>query len=131
VTSAAVTPASAFATGRTAVPDAVRVCLGAARDREQLERGLRVFATHALERRTIFINNQAVEFSPARFVRPVSWLVAVLFGLFYGVEGMRVGGARKLKIAPHLGYRDKGVPGVIPPNAVLIAEITFVEERDL
>lgn len=46
----------------------------------------RVFATHALERRTIIINNQPVEFSPARFVRPVSWLVAVLFGLFYGVE---------------------------------------------
>lgn len=39
-----VTPASAFAIGRTAVPDAVRVCLGAARDREQLERGLRVLA---------------------------------------------------------------------------------------
>jgi DNA-binding transcriptional MocR family regulator len=40
----AVTPASAFATGRTSVPDAVRVCLGAARDRHQLERGLRVLA---------------------------------------------------------------------------------------
>lgn len=39
-----VTPASAFATGRTAVPDAVRVCLGAARDHDQLERGLRVLA---------------------------------------------------------------------------------------
>jgi DNA-binding transcriptional MocR family regulator len=37
-----VTPASAFATGRTGVPDAVRVCLGAARDRAELERGLRV-----------------------------------------------------------------------------------------
>jgi len=39
-----VTPASAFATGRTAVPDAVRVCLGAARDRDQLQRALRVLA---------------------------------------------------------------------------------------
>src|SRR5206468_1294184 len=39
-----VTPASAFATGRTGVPDAVRVCLGAARDRDELERGLRVLA---------------------------------------------------------------------------------------
>ena len=39
-----VTPASAFATGRSAVPDAVRVCLGAARDHDQLERGLRVLA---------------------------------------------------------------------------------------
>jgi len=46
----------------------------------------RVFATHALERRTIIINNQPVEFSPARFVRPVSWVVALLFGLFYGLE---------------------------------------------
>ncbi len=38
------TPASAFATGRGGVPDAVRVCLGAARDRGELERGLRVLA---------------------------------------------------------------------------------------
>ena len=39
-----VTPASAFAVGRSGVPDAVRVCLGAARDRAELERGLRVLA---------------------------------------------------------------------------------------
>jgi hypothetical protein len=48
-------------------------------------------------------------------------------GLFYGVEGMRVGGTRRLEIAPHLAYADRGVPGVIPPNAVLIAEITVLE----
>jgi uncharacterized membrane protein (UPF0182 family) len=48
----------------------------------------KVFAAHALERRTIIINNQPVEFSPGRFIRPVSWLVAGLFGLFYGV-GMK------------------------------------------
>jgi len=40
----AVTPASAFATGRAGVPDAVRVCLGAARDHGELERGLRALA---------------------------------------------------------------------------------------
>jgi DNA-binding transcriptional MocR family regulator len=39
-----VTPAPAFAIGRGAVPDAVRVCLGAARDRAALERGLGVLA---------------------------------------------------------------------------------------
>ena len=46
-------------------------------------------------------------------------------GLFYGVEGMRVGGTRRLEIAPHLGYGERGVPGVIPPGAVLISEITL------
>lgn len=45
----------------------------------------RAFAAHVMERRTILINNQPVEFSPARFIRPVGWLVAVLFGLFYGL----------------------------------------------
>ena len=48
-------------------------------------------------------------------------------GLFYGVEGMRVGGTRRLEIAPHLAYADRGVPGVVPPNAVLIAEISVLE----
>src|SRR6185503_4656059 len=52
--------------------------------------------------------------------------VYLINGLFYGIEGMRVGGTRKLKISPHLAYRDKGVPGVIPPNAALIAEVTVL-----
>jgi len=43
----------------------------------------------------------------------------VIPGLEYGVEGMREGGERTLRVAPHLGYRDKGVPGIIPPDAVL------------
>lgn len=47
-------------------------------------------------------------------------------GLFYGVEGMRVGGTRRLEIAPHLAYGDRGVPGVIPAGA-LLAEITVLE----
>lgn len=47
-------------------------------------------------------------------------------GLFYGVDGMRVGGTRRLQIAPHLGYGDRGVPGVIPAGALLIAEITVI-----
>ena len=50
-------------------------------------------------------------------------------GVFYGVEGMRVGGTRRLKIAPHMAYGDRGVPGMIPPNAVLIVEITILAER--
>jgi hypothetical protein len=49
-------------------------------------------------------------------------------GLLYGVEGMRVGGTRRLEIAPHLGYGDRGVPDVIPPGALLTAEITILDD---
>jgi hypothetical protein len=52
---------------------------------------------------------------------------ALINGLFYGIEGMRVGGTRRLEIAPHLGYAERGVPGVIPANALLIAEITILD----
>jgi len=52
---------------------------------------------------------------------------SLINGLFYGVEGMRVGGTRRLEIAPHLAYGDKGLPGTIPPGALLVAEITFLE----
>jgi hypothetical protein len=51
----------------------------------------------------------------------------LISGLFYGVEGMRVGGTRRLEIAPHLAYGDRGVPGVIPAGAVLTAEITIAD----
>jgi hypothetical protein len=51
---------------------------------------------------------------------------SLVSGLFYGVEGMRVGGTRRLEIAPHLAYGDRGVPGVIPPGALLTAEITIL-----
>ena len=49
-------------------------------------------------------------------------------GLFQGIEGMRIGGRRKLKISPHLAYGEKGIPGKIPAQAVIIAEIEFIEE---
>lgn len=51
-------------------------------------------------------------------------------GLFYGVDGMRIGGTRRVEIAPHLAYGDQGVPGVIPAGAMLTAEITILEKRD-
>jgi uncharacterized protein len=52
---------------------------------------------------------------------------SLVSGLFYGVQGMRLGGTRRLEIAPHLAYGDRGVPGVVPPGAVLVAEITILE----
>ncbi len=54
---------------------------------------------------------------------------SLINGLFYGVEGMCVGGTRRLEIAPHLAYGAQGVPGMIPAGAVLTAEITILEHR--
>jgi hypothetical protein len=51
---------------------------------------------------------------------------SLIAGLFYGVEGMRIGGTRRLEIAPHLAYGSAGVPGIIPGGATLTAEITLL-----
>lgn len=55
--------------------------------------------------------------------------VRMFAGLFYGVDGMRVGGTRRLRIAPHLAYREPGLPGIIPSNALLTVEVEILSER--
>jgi FKBP-type peptidyl-prolyl cis-trans isomerase len=54
----------------------------------------------------------------------------VIPGLEYSLEGMKKGGVRKVKISPHLGYRDRGVSGRIPSHAVLIYEIEILDIRE-
>lgn len=50
----------------------------------------------------------------------------VIAGIGKALIGMREGGYRKVRISPHLAYRDSGVPGRIPPNAVLVYELTLI-----
>jgi len=50
----------------------------------------------------------------------------VIAGLEYGVEGMRVGGRRRLRVGPRLAYREGGVPGKIPSNAVLDIDLVLL-----
>lgn len=50
----------------------------------------------------------------------------VIAGWDEGVQGMKIGGTRKLTIPPQLGYGAGGAGGVIPPNATLVFEIDLL-----
>lgn len=80
------------------------------------------------------LNDKQTQYLPNEMVRVEGGLAFVdhttvlgsrqaIAGVEQALMGMKAGGYRKVRISPHLAYRDKGIPDLIPSNAVLIAEI--------
>ena len=53
----------------------------------------------------------------------------VIKGWDQGVQGMKVGGRRRLVIPAHLGYGNQGAGGVIAPGETLIFVVDLLELR--
>jgi peptidylprolyl isomerase len=53
----------------------------------------------------------------------------VIPGWDQGVQGMKVGGRRRLVIPPHLAYGQAGAPGAIAPDETLIFVVDLVDVR--
>ncbi|MFQ3235305.1 MAG: peptidylprolyl isomerase [Paraglaciecola sp.] len=51
----------------------------------------------------------------------------VIQGWVLGLEGMKVGGIRKLSVPAHLAYGERQIGQLIPPHSDLIFEIELLE----
>lgn len=82
----------------------------------------------------VLLNEMQAKHLPKEMIRVVDGVTLIdrtivlgrreaMAGVEQALMGMKVGGYRKVRVSPHLAYRDKGIPDLIPPDAVLICEI--------
>jgi peptidylprolyl isomerase len=53
----------------------------------------------------------------------------VIAGWDQGVQGMKIGGRRRLTIPPHMGYGARGAGNVIKPNETLIFVVDLIDAQ--
>jgi FKBP-type peptidyl-prolyl cis-trans isomerase len=84
------------------------------------------------------LNQRQAEYLPAQMMRTVDGYRFVdhktvlgsreaMAGVEYSLTGMKEGGYRKVRLSPHLAYRDDGLVALIPANAVLVVELWLRE----
>jgi FKBP-type peptidyl-prolyl cis-trans isomerase 2 len=96
---------------------------------------LRIFLNKGDE---VLLNERQAEYLPERMIRTEGGCRLVnhqatlgkrqtIAGIEHSLVGMKPGGYRKVRVSPHLAYRDQGLTDLIPPNAVLIIELWLRE----
>jgi FKBP-type peptidyl-prolyl cis-trans isomerase len=84
------------------------------------------------------LNQRQAEYLPEKMVRTVDGYRFVdhktvlggreaMAGVEYSLLGMKESGYRKVRVSPHLAYRDEGLGDLIPAGAVLIIELWLRE----
>ena len=82
----------------------------------------------------VSLNETQAQYLPKEMIRVVDGATLIdrtivlgrreaMAGVEHALMDMKIGGYRKVRISPHLAYRDKSIPDLIPPDAVLICEI--------
>ena len=78
------------------------------------------------------VDNKGKQFDSSVDRGPFSFRLGggqVIRGWDQGVQGMKVGGQRRLVLPPDFAYGARGAGGVIPPNATLVFDVELLDVR--